>query len=219
MAHSSKCSNEEFIRLCREVGNFHEISKILKTDLTCIFRRRRRLEKKYNILLMPRSEKSPTMQLVIPDNKVRLELTIKNGCGIIGSDAHYWPGRKSTSHRAFVKAAKELKPSFIIMNGDDFDGSNLSRHPRIGWEKRPTQKEELEVLRERLEEIVKAAPRAKKIRTRGNHDIRYDSYLAALAPAVEGIPGMCLTDFLPDWIHGWSVMINENFQPYLRDPF
>lgn len=173
-------------------------------------KRRREIESKRGIKLAANSARSPDIQLLIPENGVRLELDVEEGVVLVGSDAHYWPGIKSTAHRAFVLVARELKPVAVVMNGDDLDGSNVGRHARIGWEKRPDHRSELAVLRERLDEIVQARPGAKFIRTRGNHDIRYDAYLSGHAPAMEGIFGASLTDFLQDWIHGWSVMVNDN---------
>src|SRR5512139_1375184 len=86
-----------------------------------------------------------------PDSKGRREIDLINGCGIVGSDAHYWPGAEpSTAHRAFVLLCKKLKPKFVVMNGDALDLPRVSRHPPPGWTRMPETKEELEVCSERL---------------------------------------------------------------------
>ena len=69
--------------------------------------------------------------------------SIRDGTVIIGSDAHYWPDMRTTAHRGFLWACRALKPSHIILNGDIFDGASVSRHPPIGWETKPSVKEEI----------------------------------------------------------------------------
>jgi hypothetical protein len=129
---------------------------------------------------------------------------------LIGSDAHYWPGKPTTAHRAFVELAKELKPYAVIMNGDVIDAAAISRHPPIGWEKFPTVKEELEVAQERLVEIVDAAPHAHFIWNMGNHDARFETRLATVASEYKGIRGVHLKDHFPEWVPAWSTEIKHD---------
>lgn len=141
----------------------------------------------------------------------RFELSIKNGMVLVGSDAHYWPSKKpSTAHRAFVALAKEYQPEAIVFNGDVIDGTSISRHARIGWEYQPTVREELDVAHERLLEIEKSAPRAKRIWTLGNHDARFEMRLAEVAPQYADVPGIHLKDHFPLWVPAWSVFVNRN---------
>lgn len=204
------CSDAEFIRLWRQLGSATKMARHLGIATRAVHGRRLSIENRHKIELNAHDTRSPRIRLRIPENHVRIGIDVTDGVIIIGSDAHYWPGEASTAHRAFVVAAKELKPDAIIMNGDDLDGSSISRHPRIGWQTTPTHKQELEALQDRLGELVMARPQAKRIRIRGNHDIRYDSYLASMAPAIEGVRGSCLTDFLPEWQHAWSAMVNKD---------
>lgn len=204
------CTDAEFIALWREHQSAAAVAKELQIGQRSVHAKRRRIEERLGIELAANDVRSPSIQMRIPDDGVRIELDIEEGILLVGSDAHYWPGVPSTAHRAFVTAAKELKPVAIVMNGDDLDGSKVSRHPRIGWQKTPDHKQELDVLQDRLGEIVMAGLGVKRVRTRGNHDIRYDSYLSAYAPSMEGIKGSCLTDFLPEWQQGWSVMVNDD---------
>jgi hypothetical protein len=144
-----------------------------------------------------------------PDAKGRVEIDMINGCGIVGSDAHYWPGEPSTAHRAFCYLAKKLKPAFVVMNGDATDLPRVSRHPPPGWTRMVEVKDELEVTAERLGEIAKAAGKAKRYWPWGNHDQRFEVYLASHAAEVAGVFGTRLRDHFPDWEPCWSVFVNN----------
>jgi hypothetical protein len=140
--------------------------------------------------------------------KGRKELEVLNGSVIVFSDAHYWPGEPSTAHRALVEFCKRINPVAVVCNGDAIDGSAISRHPPIGWESCPSVKEELEVCQERLGEIAVAAGAADKLWLLGNHDARFETRLAQVAPEFKDIHGIHLKDHFPDWDCGWSLFIN-----------
>lgn len=142
--------------------------------------------------------------------KGRRELSVENGTVIVFSDAHYWPGEPSTAHRALVEFCKRIKPVAVVCNGDAIDGSSISRHPPIGWESCPTVKEELEVCQERLGEITAAAGIATKVWLLGNHDARFETRLAQVAPEFKDVHGIHLHDHFPGWICGWSLFINDS---------
>lgn len=140
----------------------------------------------------------------------RCPVDIQDGIVLVGSDPHYWPGAETTSHKAFVKFCKELKPKVIVMNGDVLDGSTISRHPPINWENRPTLIDEIEAARERLGQIEDAAPpKATLIWPLGNHDARLETRLATVAPEFARLKGMHLKDhFGPRWKACWAAWIN-----------
>jgi hypothetical protein len=140
----------------------------------------------------------------------RIDLDIQDGVVLIGSDCHYLTGVSTAAHRAFVKLTKELKPKAVILNGDVMDNAGISRHPRIMWERRPSVSEELEAVRVRLAEIEKVAKGIPRYWTIGNHDSRYETFLAANASAYEGIAGLSLRDQFPNWTIGWSIWANGN---------
>ena len=140
----------------------------------------------------------------------RKSFSLTNGVLLVASDAHYWPGLVSTAHRAFVKFAHEMRPSCVIMNGDGFDGAQISRYPRIGWDKRPTVKEELKAVKQRLTEIEDAARTKNLFWPLGNHDARFETFLAAHASEFEGVQGFHLKDHFPLWMPCWSVWINDD---------
>jgi hypothetical protein len=144
--------------------------------------------------------------------KGRKEIDVENGSVIIFSDAHYWPGEPSTAHRALVEFCKRINPVAVVCNGDAIDGSAISRHPPIGWESCPSVKEELEVCQERLAEIDAAIANDKAARVwlLGNHDARFETRLAQVAPEFKDIHGIHLKDHFPAWDCGWSLFINNS---------
>jgi hypothetical protein len=141
--------------------------------------------------------------------KGREEVEVE-GVVLVASDMHYWPGEPSTAHRAFVKFCKKLKPAIVIMNGDALDACSISRHPPIGWNRLPSVKDELDVCKERLGEISKVANGAKKFWPLGNHDARFETRLAQVAPEFKDVHGISLADHFPDWVGCWSVHLNNN---------
>lgn len=139
-----------------------------------------------------------------------IPLEVTDGVVLIGSDSHYHPGIVSTAHRAFVRFCKELKPKVVIKNGDELDGAKISRYAPIGWESRPNLKDEVEAVKERLAEIEVAAPSAQKVWPCGNHDARFETRLATLAPEYAKIHGVHLKDHFPMWRPCWETLINKD---------
>ena len=85
-------------------------------------------------------------------------------------------------HRALVTLCKEYKPKAIIANGDVIDAPSISRHAPIGWEHRPKLSDEIEAAKDRMHEITVAAGKAERVWTLGNHDARFETRLATVAP-------------------------------------
>jgi hypothetical protein len=104
---------------------------------------------------------------------------------------------------------KEMRPAVVVQNGDVHDFQQISRHPHIGWQKLPTVQEEIEAAQERLHEIVQATHKARKIWTLGNHDARFSTRLANVAPEFAQVHGTALRDHFPDWEPAWSVFVND----------
>lgn len=146
---------------------------------------------------------------ILTKRSARLTHSLRNGTVLIGSDAHYWPGKPSTAHRAFVlfagKRSPTHAPDLVIMNGDVIDAATISRHPPIGWEKSPSIERELDTAADRLSEIEKASPAARHIWTLGNHDARFETRIASLIPELKGVKGVSLKDHFPAWEPAWSV--------------
>jgi hypothetical protein len=97
-----------------------------------------------------------------------------------------------------------------VMNGDVFDGASISRWERIGWDSRPTVKQELEACEERLTEIEDAAKGAERYWPLGNHCARFETFLAKNAPQYEGVKFTSLKDYFTKWKPCWSLFVNDD---------
>lgn len=200
------CSEDEFIELVRTKGP-GGAAKHLGISERRIYERRSVLERKLKISIRgpdPRSKPGPEQ------HKGRLNFDIQDGVVLVGSDAHYWPEIVTTAHKAFVKFCRTLKPKLVIANGDMVDGATVSRHSPIGWENRPKLVDEIETCKVRLFEIEKAARDARKVWLLGNHDARYETRLAQVAPEYAKLNGVHLKDHYPSWETAWSLWANDD---------
>lgn len=205
------CSEEEFIKLWHKNPSAASMAKLLNIAERAIQIRRRNIEKKLGIILASPDKRSPTFNVTIPQNGVRVNVEIEDGVIVVASDCHYWPDVISTGHRAFVKIIKEIKPKMVVINGDAFDGAGISRHPVTNWGSTPSVKQELEACRDRLHEIESVASNAKLHWTWGNHDMRFNARLAQqVGDAFKDVQGMNLTDHFPRWKFSTSIMVNEH---------
>lgn len=207
-----KCSDEEFIRIWRENGSSLRVSKVTGGAEAQIRHRRRNIEKKYDILLPTIDiyhRKSVDQSMLVTADRVEVKMTLQNGIIIAAGDQHYWPGVVPVMHRAYIHLSKKLKPFAQIWNGDALDGSTISRWPSIGWENKPTLQEELEVVHARSAEVLKASPNSKRVWCAGNHDLRFESRIAAQLPEYRGVTGIHLKDHFPEWQPAWFVTVNE----------
>lgn len=143
------------------------------------------------------------------DHPGRISADIKDGVVLVGSDFHLWPGDRSTGFRAFVKFCKDLKPKVVVANGDVLDFPQVSRHPPIGHQHLPSVEEEIEYAQDMMGEIEKAAFRARKVWTLGNHDSRFETRLATIAPEFARLHGFSLKNYFPNWEPCWSVWVND----------
>lgn len=205
------CSDEEFINLWKEHKSPSKIAKILDIDLRGVYRRRNKIEETRNILL-PTKDSKLEERLLETRHSVRRGIEMQNGRVIVFSDAHFMPNDETTAFRALLKCIKEFKPEVIICNGDAFDGSRLSRFPRINWTATPTVKEELESVKHHLDQIEEASIfKSNLIWTLGNHDSRFETSLSnSSAHNFEGIKGFSLKDHFPLWQSCWSYWINDD---------
>lgn len=204
----SKVPVAEFIRLLYEHnGSAYAVAKEIGGDHSTVARRRKAIEEAGNIEL-PRSFRGA----YAPTRRKEISLEDAEGTWLIGSDAHYWPDEgnrpiTSTAHRAFIAINDMLKPRYVVLNGDGFDAVRISRHQRTGWEYRPKLKDELEATQNALHDIRTVNLNGKYIRTRGNHDNRFDTFLADRASDFEGIKGFSLSDHLPGWESCLSIYV------------
>ena len=202
-------TDSDFIETFRS-GGIVGVCKATGAAPQSVKTRRRHLERTHGITLKSPNKNGPAVWQEVGTVQKRLQETIKDGIVLIGSDSHYWPGIVSTAHRAFVKLARELKPQIIIKNGDELDFPGISRHPSIGWEERPKVVDEIEAAKERLSEIEDASKNSKLFWPLGNHDARFETRLATVAPEYANVHGVHLKDHFPRWKPCWSVWLNDD---------
>jgi len=206
-----RTTDDEFIAIWNKYHSAKRVAEVLDIDVRNVHSRRKAIQERYSITLVASDVRSPTFNVTMPGNGIRAKVEIDDGVIMVASDCHYYPGIISTAHKAFVKLIPELKPKMIVINGDAFDGASISRHDPIGWQKLPTVKQELEACSDRLGEIENASKSAKLHFTWGNHDLRFNTRLAAQAgTAFEGVHGMNLTDHFPRWKFSTSIMVNDH---------
>lgn len=202
-------SEDEFIRLWNQTHSTSAVAEALGVAPTNVRMRKLRIEKRRGIKLLTFDHRPAYDQsMLITADRVEVKLTLKNGVILAGGDFHFWPGIAPVMHRAYCYLANKLKPFACIWNGDAFDGASISRYPSIGWESKPTVRQELDAVIERSGEIMKAAPNAKRIWTAGNHDLRFETRLAAMASEYREVKGIHLKDHLPEWTPAWFVTVN-----------
>ena len=201
-----KVTDEEFLRLWEEHKSPTKVAKLSGMSERRVHSRRRSLENKLNLKL-PIGKPSHIQ-------KARHEAGLTDGIAIVFSDAHFWPGIRSTAFKGLLWAIKEFKPHVIINNGDAFDGSAISRYPRIGWTHQPSVKQELDACQAALGEIEKVANKFRHhtqlIWPLGNHDSRFETKLAQSASEFEGVQGTALKDHFPKWHPCWSCWLTNN---------
>jgi len=205
-------TDDQFIEEWRKLKSPIVFAQKHGMDVRSVYNRRRSIEARHNIALPTLDDKrqSPLTKLEQVLGNARRGITMEKGRVVVFSDAHFWPDDYSTAYKALLKIIKEFKPKVVVANGDVFDGSQNSRHPRIGWSKSPSVREELEACKEFMEGIEKVSKGAELIWTMGNHDARFETFLAAQVPQYEGISGFTLKDHFPLWKPCWSYWINED---------
>ena len=216
-------TDEQFLACWKRHESPAKVAKELGMAQQAVYARRNRIEARHGICLKTRDpnamkrkgsriEARQRVEAVARTRHTHLETDIResvtDGTVVVFSDAHYWPGFVTVAHRALVAICEKLQPELVVANGDVLDGATISRHPRIGWEARPSVQEEIDTLCTRMREIERAAPKARLIRTIGNHDARFENYIAANAPALEGVHGTSLFDFLPHWRGAFCLHLN-----------
>ena len=207
----AKCTTEEFIKLYTTVGPT-ELAKRTKQAVRSVMKRRISLEKQFNIVIKAQ-EGATSGRPPQAEHPQRAAVEVKDGIVLVGSDAHIWPGLDSVAMRAFIQFCKGVdgeKPKAVILNGDVLDFPGVSRHPPIGWETLPAVSDEIEAAKVTLGKIEAAAFKARKIWTLGNHDARFETRLATVAPEYAKINGVHLRDHFPLWEPCWSAWVNDS---------
>ena len=202
--------DESFIAAYRQHQSAFKVAQHFGLSHQAVYKRRLKVEKQYGIVLPQNDKRVKYARGEVSYNSAVFNLEVENGCVLIGSDIHVWPGALTVTQRAFIHFAKKLKPVACILNGDVFDGASISRFPSIGWESKPTVKAELEAVGDYLGELVKALGSALRLWTLGNHDARFEHRIANAVPEYAGVKGVHLRDHFDQWTPAWRVDINDD---------
>lgn len=204
----NKVNDEQFLAAVESSRTWPEVCTHLGVaDLRSVMYRRRRFEAQYGVKLSP--GKAASKHEWHP--KAFQHTGEKPYDALLFGDSHVWPGQYETpAFKALLLVAKEIRPSVCVDMGDSIDGATVSRFPRIGWEKRPSLKEELDANREFRGRIDAALPRdCRKIWLLGNHDLRWMGKLSNSVPEFEGVEGFDLTTMFPGWNFAKSLVLND----------
>ena len=204
-----KTSDADFMRLFNDLGASRTAKRLGISDRAA-YKRRARLEARYG-----RQIKSPDATRratrLADDHAAVIQHKVHDGIVLVGSDAHIWPGKPTTAMRAFVSFCKELKPAIAILNGDVLDFPQVSRHPPIGHLDLPDIADEIEAAQEQLHKIELAVNRScRLVWGLGNHDSRFETRLAVVAPEYAKLHGHSLKDHFPAWSACWRCDINND---------
>lgn len=206
MQRRSKLTDIQFVEaLLENDGSAYRMEKLHGVARQMVAVRRALIEE-YLRCSLPRGR--PETWRAQP-HRTRIKIEAADAVILIGSDAHVWPEIETTAMKAFAGVNQLLKPNVVVLNGDGLDGSTISRHSRIGWDKRPTVKEEIEALADWMEHVRQQNLNARYLRTIGNHDARFDTHLATNVPGMEGVHGARLADHLPGWQECMSIQFGD----------
>lgn len=165
----------------------------------------------------PRHEPNAQARPYDPDNTPECGLTetvtAPDAVALCFGDAHWTTldQPRSVAHEAMLAVLHDVRPSHLIAMGDLLDMGDPSRHSPLMWGKRPSVRSELEAGKRHLSDIVARAPHAARYWVRGNHDDRFDKWLAQFAGSYDGIEGLALEDHFTDWRMSWVLRFNEAF--------
>lgn len=204
---SQRIKDKDFKEMFVSIGP-NAMARETGMNLANIFGRRRAIELREGIVLTPPTKGGHVQQL--DKHSAAVNIQIQDGHILIGSDSHYWPGVVTTAHRAFLEFAKEFQPKVIIKNGDEADFPQISRHAPIGWEERPKLSVEIDNLKAMLSEIETVSPKSRLVWPLGNHDARFETRLATVAPEYANVHGVHLKDNFPRWEPCWAAFVNKD---------
>lgn len=204
----AKVSEQEFVRICHTSKSIAEIARTIGIDDKGVKRRMASLKPKYGCL----KPKGFHPQQNNYHKTTHHHIKDKPYTIVFFTDAHFWPAyyqEPTPSFKILLQVLKDIKPDVIHDNGDSFDGAGISRHPPRGWQEQPTPAEELECNIEFHDMIKDASPKSELIWCYGNHDGRFDSYLASHAGVFKDVKGFSLESHFPDWNMVESVNYND----------
>src|SRR5262245_60045925 len=107
------CSDEEFIGLFQQGLSPSQIAKHLGIMERNVYARRRSIERRRDIRL---EAPSKIQNALAAKHAARIDLEIRNGISLIGSDVHKVLQEDTLMQRAFLFFCKEFKPVTVFQN-------------------------------------------------------------------------------------------------------
>ncbi|HEY6028090.1 MAG TPA: hypothetical protein VIV09_14425 [Pseudolabrys sp.] len=203
-------TDEAFIAAYKKYQSAFDVARHFGLSHAAVWSRRRKIEAKTGLTLPQFDKRAKYARAETQVGNPVFKLEVENGTVLIGSDIHIWPGELTTTQRAFIHFAKLLKPTACILNGDVTDFASISRFPSIGWEHKPTVKQELDAVGDFLGELEKVLGKCIRAWNLGNHDARFENRIAATAPEFSGVKGVHLRDHFDRWHPAWRTDINDD---------
>ena len=122
-------NDDEFIAEWNKIGSPLSFARIHGMSERAVYNRRRSLETRLGITLNTFNDTRVSAYKKTEETvgNTRRGMDIEKGRVIVFSDAHFWPGMRSTAFKGLLWAIRKLKPVAVIGNGDIFDGSSASR--------------------------------------------------------------------------------------------
>lgn len=189
---SASCTEEKFIELFKKLQSPILVAQELGISERNVHVRRRAIEARRGISLEVKSRE------VLPPQRIAKFYDKPIDIAVF-TDPHFWPDSLSPAYNIFKEAVGTYAPDVVLCTGDILDAARISRHPRRGWETRPSLKQELEAAQHAMSQIYDVSRNAEHLLTKANHDDRFDNYLSANASEFEGLPGTRLYDYFPGW--------------------
>jgi len=187
------------------IANVMKRAGLTGTDHRSFLRYRRQVEEQFNCCLPPLNKHA---QIIGPERAERYE-SEKPYTAVVFSDAHWWSKTLTPAHSILLQVLRDVQPEIVIDNGDSWDGSAISRFSPNMWEHKPTLKEEMDVVLYHRDGIKGACDAERRYVCIGNHDMRFEAYLASHVPEARDMPGTKISDLFPGWEHTLSVVLND----------
>jgi predicted phosphodiesterase len=122
--------------------------------------------------------------------------------GIILSDVHL-PFQHEKSWKLVLKVIKETKPDYVVSIGDLADMMAVMSHTKAKGQGAITLMDEVERVNPELDRLAAAAGKAEVHWILGNHEHRFERYIASRAPELEGMTS--IEQLFQTKKRGWKV--------------
>src|SRR5271157_90886 len=110
-----KASDQQIIDAYTELQSTKKVADLLGLAVQSVITRKRKIQNDRGIILPVRDPRPAYNTIAIDRSTAVARYQITNGRILIGSDAHIWPGPRTTMQRGFLHLARLLKPDCIVL--------------------------------------------------------------------------------------------------------